>query len=217
MNYDLFDLTNNGETWTEEICKDAFVLRQYVVTQAPDLIQAIDEISAQAPFRHMQTPGGYTMSAAITCCGNHGWVSDRQGYRYSSHDPLSKQPWPALPEIFSKIAHDAAAEAGFLNFRPNASLINRYVPGAKMSLHQDRNEGNFEAPVVSISLGVSATFLFGGLERSDKTIKVPLAHGDVVVWGGESRLKFHGILPIKAGYHPLTGEDRLNITFRMVT
>ena len=216
MNYDLFDLSNNGETWTEEICKDAFVLRQYATTQASDFLQAITDISTQAPFRHMQTPGGYTMSASMTSCGKLGWVSDRIGYRYSTHDPQSKQPWPVMPEILRNFANKAAAEAGYPHFHPDACLINRYTPAAKMSLHQDRNERNYDAPIVSISLGVPATFLFGGMQRTDKTIKVPLAHGDVVVWGGESRLKFHGILPIKAGYHPLTGEDRLNITFRMV-
>ncbi|PWQ92189.1 DNA oxidative demethylase AlkB [Leucothrix pacifica] len=215
MNYDLFDLSNNGDTWTEEICKDALVLRQFAVAQAPELMQAVTEVTTQAPFRHMQTPGGYTMSASLSSCGSMGWVSDRVGYRYSSHDPQSKQPWPAMPEILSKLATEAAEAAGYHRFYPDACLINRYTPGAKMSLHQDRNERDYDAPIVSVSLGVPATFLFGGMQRGDKTIKVPLAHGDVVVWGGESRLKFHGILPIKAGYHSLTGEDRINITFRV--
>lgn len=215
MNYDLFDLSNNGETWTEEICNGALVLRQYATAQAPDILAAITAIEAQAPFRHMQTAGGYTMSAAITSCGNLGWVSDRQGYRYSTHDPQSKKPWPAMPNVLREFATKAATDAGYDNFHPDACLINRYAPGAKMSLHQDRHERDYNAPIVSISLGVQATFLFGGEQRSDQTVKVPLAHGDVVVWGGESRLKFHGVLPIKAGYHPMTGEDRLNITFRV--
>ena len=215
MNYDLFDLSNNGEMWTETIGEDAVVLRQYAVKQAAELIAAITEVVMQASFRHMQTPGGYTMSAAIASCGNLGWVSDRQGYRYSTHDPQSKQPWPEMPEVFRELAHNAAIEAGYEHFQPDACLINRYAPGAKMSLHQDRHERDYDSPIVSVSLGVQATFLFGGEQRSDKTTKIPLAHGDVVVWGGKSRLKFHGVLPIKAGYHPMTGEDRFNITFRV--
>lgn len=215
MNYDLFDLSNNGETWTEKICDDALVLRQYATTQAPNILAAIKSVKTQAPFRHMQTAGGYTMSAAITSCGKVGWVSDRQGYRYSTHDPQSKQPWPTMPNILRAFATKAAADAGYDNFHPDACLINRYAPGAKMSLHQDRHERDYNAPIVSVSLGVQATFLFGGIQRSDKTVKVPLAHGDVVIWGGKSRLKFHGVLPIKAGYHPMTGEDRLNVTFRV--
>lgn len=214
MNYDLFDLTNNGETWTEEICKDALVLRQYATTHAAELLQAIIDVTEQAPFRQMQTSGGYTMSAAVTNCGKWGWISDFRGYRYSAKDPLNGQPWPEIPEALYKLAKGAAAEAGYTNFQPDTCLINRYSTGAKMSLHQDNTEQSFDAPVVSVSLGLQATFLFGGMNRSDKTSKVPLAHGDVVVWGGESRLKFHGILPIKAGYHPLTGENRINITFR---
>ena len=214
MNLDLFDLSNNGETWTESITDDAVVLRQFLANRSDELLVAIQDIEKQAPFRHMQTAGGFTMSAAITGCGDYGWISDRRGYRYSKTDPLTSQPWPTMPEILKEIAQQCADKAGYANFNPDACLINRYEAKSKMSLHQDKDEQDFTAPIVSISLGVPATFLFGGLSRSDKTIKVPVTHGDVVVWGGSSRLFFHGVSPIKQNYHPFWGEHRINITFR---
>lgn len=215
MNLDLFDLSNNGETWTELITSDAVVLRQFLVSRSDELLGAIQHIEQQASFRQMQTPGGFTMSAALTGCGDFGWISDQRGYRYSKIDPLTKQPWPVMPDILREVAQQCAAEAGYSDYKPDTCLINRYMPGAKMSLHQDKDERDFTAPIVSISLGVPATFLFGGLERSDKTIKVPVTHGDVVVWGGASRLFFHGVSPIKAAYHPFCAENRINITFRV--
>lgn len=216
MNGDLFDLSHNGEIWTETIAESALILRQYAVAQAPEILAAIETVTAQSPFRHLQTPGGYTMSAAMTCCGDLGWVSEPQGYHYAPDDPQTGNHWPKMPEALRKLGEQAAREAGYPAFQPDSCLINRYAPGAKMSLHQDRHEQDLSAPIVSVSLGVPAMFLLGGLQRSDKTIKVPLAHGDVVVWGGPSRLRFHGILPIKADYHPLLGQDRINITFRVV-
>jgi alkylated DNA repair protein (DNA oxidative demethylase) len=216
MNGDLFDLSHNGETWTETITEGALILRQYAVAQAPEIIAAIETVTAQSPFRHIQTPGGYTMSAAITCCGDLGWVSSPQGYRYARHDPQTGYDWPTMPTVLREIGQQAAREAGYPEFHPDSCMINRYAPASKMSLHQDRHEQDLSAPIVSVSLGVPAMFLFGGLQRSDKTIKVPLAHGDVVVWGGVSRLCFHGVLPIKADYHPMLGQDRINITFRVV-
>ena len=215
MNLDLFDLSNNGESWTETICDDAIVLRQHLTSRSDELLAAIKSVENIAPFRQMKTAGGFTMSAALTGCGDYGWISDRRGYRYSKTDPLTEQPWPDMPETLRKIAKECALKAGYLDYRPDACLINRYVPGAKMSLHQDKDEQDFTAPIVSISLGVPATFLFGGLERSDKTIKVPVMHGDVVVWGGKSRLCFHGVSAIKSAYHPFWGESRINITFRV--
>ena len=215
MNLDLFDLSNNGESWTETICDDAIVLRQYLANRSGELLAAIKTIEAKAPFRHMKTASGFTMSAALTGCGDYGWVSDRRGYRYSKTDPLTNQLWPDMPEILREIARECALKAGYSDYQPDACLINRYVPGAKMSLHQDKDEQDFTAPIVSISLGVPATFLFGGLQRSDKTIKVPVMHGDVVVWGGTSRMFFHGVSAIKSAYHPFWGESRINITFRV--
>ncbi|RVU85718.1 DNA oxidative demethylase AlkB [Leucothrix sargassi] len=215
MNYDLFDAIDSDDSWTESICENAYVLRQFANNDAESLWAAIQQVTQAAPFQHMKTPGGFTMSAALSSCGDVGWVSDRAGYRYSEVDPSTRQPWPEMSEVLAAFARKAAAEAGYRNYQPDACLINRYPVGSKMSLHQDKNERDFEQPIVSVSLGLPATFLFGGLSRSDKTIKVPLAHGDVVVWGGASRLNFHGILPVKAGYHPLIGEQRINITFRV--
>jgi alkylated DNA repair protein (DNA oxidative demethylase) len=162
----------------------------------------------------MVTRGGFTMSVAMTNCGKAGWITDRRGYRYDSIDPETNQPWPAIPEVFSSVATWAAEAAGFSNFEPDACLINRYEPGARMSLHQDRNERDFGQPIVSVSLGLPAVFLFGGNERTDRPKKVYLENGDVVVWGGPARLAFHGIAPLAEGEHPLTGRARFNLTFR---
>ena len=215
MNLDLFDASNNGESWTETITDDAVVLRQFVVNRSAELAEAIKAIEAKAPFRHMQTAGGFTMSAAITGCGDYGWISDRRGYRYSKIDPVTEQPWPDMPEVLKDIGKECALKAGYDNYDPDACLINRYASGSKMSLHQDKDEKDFTAPIVSLSLGVPATFLFGGPQRTDKTIKVPVMHGDVVIWGGSSRMFFHGVSAIKSAYHPFWGESRINITFRV--
>ncbi|MGF1547451.1 MAG: DNA oxidative demethylase AlkB [Thiotrichales bacterium] len=212
MNLDLFNTP--PEPWTEPLSPGAMVLRQYAAAHTDSLLAGIHAIAAQAPFRCMQTPGGYTLSVAMTNGGTAGWITDRKGYRYSTTDPLSGQTWPALPAAFRSLAQAAARAAGFPAFQPDACLINRYQVGAKMALHQDRDERDLTAPIVSVSLGVPATFLWGGLQRSDKAVKVPLLHGDVVVWGGTARLVFHGIAPLKAAHHPLLGEARINLTFR---
>ena len=179
-----------------------------------DLVAALGDIEAQAPFRHMVTPGGHQMSVAMTNCGSFGWVTDRTGYRYDPNDPDTGTPWPPMPASFRVLAGQAAAEAGFDGFAPEVCLINRYVPGARMSLHQDRDELDLGAPIVSVSLGLPATFLFGGLKRSDKTRRFRLEHGDVVVWGGPARLIFHGVAPLPDGEHVLMGRQRINLTFR---
>ncbi len=179
-----------------------------------ELLAAIDGVAAAAPFRHMLTPGGQRMSAAMTNCGEVGWVTDRKGYRYDRIDPETGRPWPTLPVSFSHLAQRAAAQAGFESFRPDVCLINRYEPGARMSLHQDRDERDFSAPIVSVSLGVGATFLFGGSKRSDKPNRLALAHGDVLVWGGENRLAYHGVAPVVDACHPTVGRMRLNLTLR---
>jgi alkylated DNA repair protein (DNA oxidative demethylase) len=171
-------------------------------------------VLAAAPFRQMVTPGGFTMSVALSSCGTLGWTTDRSGYRYTRHDPQTGRPWPMMPEVFLQLAQAAAQAAGFSDFAPDACLINRYIPGAKMSLHQDKDEHSYAAPIVSVSLGLPAMFLFGGFARSDKSQRVPLLHGDIVVWGGVDRLRYHGVLPIKDGHHPKLGEQRINFTFR---
>jgi alkylated DNA repair protein (DNA oxidative demethylase) len=178
------------------------------------LLVALGEVVAKAPFRHMVTPGGFRMSVAMTNCGSYGWVTDRSGYRYDAVDPESGDEWPPMPESFLQLAEDAAARAGFKGFVPDACLINRYEPGARMSLHQDKNERGFDQPIVSVSLGLPAVFLFGGSQRADKPRQVELRHGDVVAWGGPSRLRYHGVKPLRDGLHPVVGRRRINLTLR---
>jgi alkylated DNA repair protein (DNA oxidative demethylase) len=192
----------------------AVLLRGLAKPVERDLIADIADIVAQAPFRHMLTPGGHQMSVAMTNCGSVGWVTDRTGYRYDGADPESAKPWPAMPPSFRALAARAAAQAGFEGFAPDACLVNCYQPGARMSLHQDKDELDLDAPIVSVSLGLPAIFMFGGLQRSDKPRRFRLEHGDVAVWGGPSRLNFHGVAPLADGEHPLTGRQRINLTFR---
>ena len=192
----------------------AAVLRGFVSPCASDLLHAVEQIATAAPFRHMTTPGGYAMSVAMTNCGALGWVTDRRGYRYQGVDPVTGEVWPAMPDVLRRAASEAAAEAGYAGFNPDACLINRYRPGAKLSLHQDRNEQDMSAPIVSVSLGLPATFLFGGLRRSDRPRRIRLEHGDVVVWGGPTRLAFHGVDTLDDGLHAATGGCRINLTFR---
>ena len=212
MNFDLFN--DSSTNMREEICADVILLRGFALASEKELLRDIYQVSSLAPPRKMFTPGGLPMSAATTSCGEAGWVSDSYGYRYSTSDAHSQQSWPAMPDSFFTLAQQAATTAGFKKFSPDSCLINRYAVGAKMSLHQDKDEKDFSQPIVSVSLGLPATFLIGGLSRTDKTIKVPLTHGDVIVWGASARLFFHGVLPIKAGNHALLGEQRINLTFR---
>jgi len=192
----------------------AVVLGGFAASIDRELLAALTDIARSAPFRHLTTPGGWTMSVAMTNCGTAGWVSDRTGYRYDPIDPESGRRWPAMPALFAALAARAAAAAGFEAFAPDACLINRYAPGARLSLHQDRNERRFEDPIVSVSLGLPAIFLWGGQARADRPRRVPLIHGDVVVWGGPARMTFHGVQPLDDGHHPLTGNVRYNLTFR---
>ena len=196
------------------MAEGAVLLRGLAKPFESDLIAALRDIAGQAPFRHMLTPGGHQMSVAMTNCGSLGWVTDCTGYRYDKDDPNTGKPWPAMPSSFRELAAQAADRAGFGAFAPDACLINRYQPGARMSLHQDRDEQDFGAPIVSISLGLPAIFLFGGLKRSDKPRRFRLEHGDVVVWGGPARLAFHGVAPLADGEHALIGRQRINLTFR---
>jgi DNA oxidative demethylase len=190
------------------------VLNGFALDVAEGLLAQLAHIAEQSPFRHMVTPGGFRMSVAMTNCGTLGWVTDRSGYRYTHIDPETDHPWPDMPAVFRELAVRSAAEAGFADFHPDSCLINRYEPGAKMSLHQDRNERALAHPIVSVSLGLPATFLFGGLQRTDKTQRVRIEHGDVIVWGGPARLFFHGIAPLRGGNHELAGGFRYNLTFR---
>jgi alkylated DNA repair protein (DNA oxidative demethylase) len=214
MTAELFDSAIDVGPARQRLADGATLLRRFAGPIERELIAALREIAEQAPFRHMHTPGGHQMSVAMTNCGGFGWVTDRTGYRYDGIDPLSGKPWPLMPSIFRELAGQAAAQAGFAGFVPDACLVNRYQPGAKMSLHQDKDERDFENPIVSVSLGLAAIFLFGGLKRSEKPRRYRLEHGDIVVWGGPSRLFFHGIAPLADGEHNLLGRQRINLTFR---
>ena len=201
-------------TETECIAPGASVLRGFGLDKIPGLLAGIDFVSAAAPFRHWATPGGFRMSVAMTNCGGLGWVSDRAGYRYTVCDPSTGRPWPPMPRTFLELAQTAANAAGFPGFEPDACLVNRYEPGARLTLHQDKDEQDFSAPIVSVSLGLPVTFLFGGDARTDRQRRVALRHGDVVVWGGAARLRHHGVLALKSGHHEILGAQRLNLTFR---
>jgi len=215
MTRDLFAADTPGLE-DETLDSGAVVLRGFASAREDALKDDVARVSAAAPFRHLITPGGFRMSVAMTNCGELGWVSDRRGYRYDPVDPESGRRWPALPETFRALARDAAARAGYAGFAPDACLINRYAPGARLSMHQDRDEKDLRAPIVSVSLGLPAVFLWGGDERADTARRIALHHGDVVVWGGPSRLRFHGVLALKDGEHPFAGGHRINITFRKV-
>lgn len=211
---DLFVAAAGGLRPHEPLGDGAVLLRGFLHDEIPSLWQHIQSIAEAAPFRHLTTPGGKAMSVAMSNCGAAGWVSDADGYRYSPTDPLGGKRWPAMPLLFLDIAQRAASKAGFDGFTPDACLINRYLPGSRLTLHQDSNERDGSAPIVSVSLGLPAVFLFGGLERADKTARHRLEHGDIAVWGGASRMRYHGILPLADGIHPLTGRQRINLTFR---
>jgi alkylated DNA repair protein (DNA oxidative demethylase) len=198
------------------MAEGALLLRGFVGTDEAELVAALRGVVAAAPFRRMFTPGGRQMSVAMTNCGNAGWVTDRTGYRYSPDDPETGKSWPAMPPLFRELADRAAEHAGFAGFAPDVCLINRYEPGARMSLHQDKDELDFGAPIVSVSLGLPAIFMFGGSKRSDRPRRFRLEHGDIAVWGGPSRLFFHGVAPLADGDHPVMGPQRLNLTFRKI-
>jgi len=211
---DLFDSVAEAQPSREEIADGAVLLRGFVRPIESELIEAVRAIVAQSPFRRMTTPGGHLMSVAMTNCGERGWITDHTGYRYDPIDPRTGAPWPAMPPVLRDLARSAAEQGGFQDFAPDACLVNRYEPGTRLSLHQDKDELDYSAPIVSVSLGLPATFLFGGLARADKPRRFRLVHGDVVVWGGPSRLAYHGVAPLAEGEHALLGRKRINLTFR---
>ncbi len=211
----LFD-SDPSQRWNEPLEEGAVLLHGFATADAPALAEEVARIAEEAPFRHLVTPGGYRMSVAMTNCGRVGWVSDRTGYRYDAMDPDTGTAWPAMPGAFLDLAERAAAEAGFAGYDPDACLINRYVAGAKLSLHQDRDEKDAWAPIVSVSLGLPAVFLWGGKRRSDPVRRLRVESGDVAVWGGPARFVYHGVAPLKDGQHALTGGTRINLTFRKV-
>lgn len=216
MTLQLFEDEDAPQPYTapEQIGPGAALLRGFALDGAQGLMQAVQQIILAAPLRHLVVPGGHTMSVAMSNCGALGWVSSRSGYRYSATDPLSGQPWPAMPHGFRVLAARAAAEAGYEHFKPDACLVNRYEPGARLSLHQDRDEGDLSAPIVSVSLGLPAVFMFGSTRRADRPQRLRLLHGDVAVWGGPSRLAYHGVAPLADGEHAGLGRQRINLTFR---
>ncbi len=218
MTFDLFDGHTDGHTdgraVEQSIAPGALLLRGFASSAMLSVWRDVASVASEAPFRHLRTPGGRVMSVAMTNCGDCGWVSDAGGYRYEPTDPLSGAAWPSMPASLRDLARRAASRAGYAGFEPDACLINRYAPGARMSLHQDRDERDFSAPIVSVSFGLPAVFVFGGAQRSGPTQRVPLQHGDVVVWGGPTRLAFHGVLTLRDGEHPAVGRQRINLTFR---
>lgn len=214
MNLDLFSGDANAPPPPFEIAPGAFALAGFALPHAEALWSDVCALLSISPLRHLFTPGGQRMSVAMSNCGDLGWVSDALGYRYQRDDPLGHHPWPSMPDTFRALAIQAAEQVGYAGFTPDACLINRYAPGARMTLHQDKNERDYAAPIVSVSLGLPATFELGGLERSDPVQRLRLHHGDVLVWGGASRLRYHGVRAVEPGQHPLTGNYRFNLTFR---
>ncbi len=211
---DLFDSVAEAQPSREVIADGAVLLRGFVRPIEGELLAAVRAIVAQSPFRRMTTPGGHLMSVAMTNCGERGWITDHTGYRYDEIDPRTGVRWPEMPPVLADLALRAAEQGGFTGFAPDACLVNRYEPGTRLSLHQDKDELDLAAPIVSVSLGLPATFLFGGLARADKPRRFRLVHGDVVVWGGASRLAYHGVAPLAEGEHALLGRIRINLTFR---
>lgn len=211
---DLFDDGPVDEPRRDDVAAGAVLMRGWAMPLETEILAALEAVVAEAPFRRMITPGGFQMSVAMTNCGKAGWVTDRKGYRYTPNDPETGRPWPRMPSVFQRLATEAAEEAGYRSFVTDACLINRYEPGTRLSLHQDRNERDFTQPVVSVSLGLPATFQFGGPKRADPPRRITLRHGDVVVWGGATRLNYHGVLALKEGNHPTLGRMRLNLTLR---
>ena len=212
---DLFDdVINRNAEIHQQFLKDVYWLKGFALSNEQMILADLAAVISHAPLRHMTTKMGFNLSAAMTNCGDVGWVSSRKGYGYNALDPLTDAPWPAMPASFKQLAIQAAEVAGYANFVPEACLINQYQPAARMGLHQDKDELDFSQPIVSVSLGISAVFLFGGMLRNDKPTKIPLMHGDIIVWGRDARFNYHGIMPLKSNIHEVHGAYRFNLTFR---
>lgn len=203
-----------GASGAMRLAEGAALLRGFATEFDDRIFREIRTIEAQSPFRRMQTRRGHTMSVAMTNCGDVGWVSDRSGYRYDPVDPLTARPWPPMPPRLSTFASAAAESCGFSDFSADVCLINRFSPKARLSLHQDKDERDYRMPIVSVSLGLPATFLLGTERRRDTPRRIVLESGDVVVFGGASRRVYHGVAPLARGHHPLAGGARFNLTFR---
>jgi len=211
---DLFDTARDAADKKEVLYDGAVLLHGFALAHEDEILDGVDTVLVQSAVRHMFTRSGLRLSVAMTNCGDYGWISDRNGYRYAPLDPVTGKPWPAMPAAFVDLARSAALAAGYADFEPDACLVNRYEPGTRLTLHQDKNERDFAQPIVSVSLGIDAVFLFGGLERSDRPQRLPLTHGDVVVWGGPSRMRYHGVMPLKVSSHPRLKQCRINLTMR---
>lgn len=214
--YDLFEASDNTQHTAQEIAPGAWLLKGFALHAEQDLLRHLAHIAKAAPFQQMQTPGGRSMSVKTTSCGKLGWFSDQNGYRYSKINPVTGREWPTMPAEFLALAQSAAKAASFGNYQADGCLINGYRVGAQLSLHQDKDEHDLQAPIVSVSLGLPAVFQLGGFQRSDAVQRHRLCHGDVVVWGGPSRMRFHGVEPIREGFHKRLGAKRINLTFRKV-
>lgn len=213
MNLPLFDVEPQDPL---PIAEGAVLLRGWAAVNDAQWLAAVRQVLAQQPFQAAYTASGLPMSVRTSNCGSWGWAASRSGYGYTRSDPDSGRPWPEMPIFLKLQAQALASAAGYLAFDPDVCLINSYELGAKMGLHHDADEKDKAAPIVSVSLGLPCTFVWGGLQRSDPVRSFALEHGDVLVWGGASRMVFHGVRPLRAGQHHLLGAQRWNLTFRMV-
>ncbi len=226
MQQDLFLQQDEGATKAEDIyapdfdalsiqiSPDAVLFKAALKPVASSLLEEIRTISGANPFRQRKTPGGQLMSAAMTNCGAWGWVTDADGYRYSDIEPETGRTWLPIPAVWIQWVNLFCQRAGLGTFNPDACLINRYAPGAGMGLHQDKDEKDLAIPIVSFSLGAPVLFRWGGLNRQEPVSEFLLEHGDVLVWGGADRMRFHGVKKLRRYQHPLTGHYRYNLTFR---
>jgi len=201
-----------AEPTHEEIFPGAVLMRSLALPQDNEFFTAAEAIIAARPLHHTTTPSGLPMGVMVTDCGDSRAFANR----WDTANPERMRLWPPMPPLLRDFAIRCAVRSGFPQFRPDACHINRYQAGTKLGLHQDRHECDWTQPIVSLSFGLECIFLLGGLQRTDKPRRILLEHGDVIVWGGPSRMRFHGVQPLKPGHHPLTGPYRYNLTFRKI-
>lgn len=206
------DLLDDGAVAPVDVIMPEVVLLRGFVATAPLLLE-IEAIAAAAPFRRLETPGGGRMSVAMTNAGRWGWHSDRRGYRYLECDPESGRPWPTMPAAFAALARRAATRAGFPGFEPDCCLVNRYAIRAQMGTHRDFDELDLRHPIVSVSIGLPATFLWYGAARKGPPRRVEVTDGDVLVWGGAARAGYHGVRRL-TGRGEAPDGLRYNLTLR---